>query len=417
MIATSFSKPWSPVSVALNSSAMPPTASRSRIVYLPIVLGMDTSQRAHHTQLRPTSRPGDKQLASLAALAPDPQSAWRGGGPQAPSVAGATRSYPAITRVARHVDLLRSRGRRCPNSPTAAHHRRPLLLPHPGLGFDLCHGDDLRRLRSQDGLVPDRGRRAPAVSPRGDDGARARKRPVAPTAKLDGAVLTERNIFCSECVPEKPSSNNGVYRGEPIMLIATTIADAGPRATLRVLSTEVQGSWGLDDKVPGVGKITRVGGISIDVMDESGNTKTVSLLDAQAAVTGGTAMPPDGHAPRKAENPFEGRIKKLTDGSYEVDRGVVRELVAGGGANAGATASPIVEKNEVKGLRMRGVRPNSAAGQIGLRSGDTIAAIDGEQIKTMEQMLDLYGKLDKMNGIELQGTRAGKPLSIQLRFK
>lgn len=245
----------------------------------------------------------------------------------------------------------------------------------------------------------------------------ARKKPAAPV-KLDGAVLTERNIFCSECVPEKPSSNNGVYRGEPILLIATTIADAGPRATLRVLSTEVQGSWGLEEKVPGVGKITRVGGISIDVMDESGNTKTISLLDAQAAVvTGGTAMPSDAHAPRKVENPFEGRIKKLTDGSYEVDRGVVRELVAGGGTNAGATASPIVEKNEVKGLRMRGVRPNSAAGQIGLRSGDTIASIDGEQIKTMEQMLDLYGKLDKLNGIELQGTRAGKPLSIQLRFK
>ncbi len=245
----------------------------------------------------------------------------------------------------------------------------------------------------------------------------ARKKPAAPRVKLDGAVLTERNIFCSECVPEKPSSNSGVYRGEPILLIATTIADAGPRATLRVLSTEVQGSWGLEDKVPGVGKITRVGGISIDVMDESGNTKTISLLDAQApVVTGGTAMPPD-HAARKPENPFEGRIKKLTDGSYEVDRGVVRELVAGGGANAGATASPIVEKNEVKGLRMRGVRPNSAAGQIGLRSGDTIASIDGEQIKTMEQMLDLYGKLDKLNGLELQGTRAGKPLSIQLRFK
>lgn len=243
----------------------------------------------------------------------------------------------------------------------------------------------------------------------------ARKKPAPPPAKLDGAVLTERNIFCSECVPEKPSSNNGTYRGEPVMLIATTIADAGPRATLRVLSTEVQGSWGLEERVPGVGKITRVGGVSIDVMDESGNTKTISLLDAQAPVVTGAATPD--HAPRKVENPFEGRIKKLTDGSYEVDRGVVRELVAGGGANAGATASPIVEKNEVKGLRMRGVRPNSAAGQIGLRSGDTIASIDGEQIKTMEQMLDLYGKLDKLNGIELQGTRAGKPLSIQLRFK
>ncbi len=242
------------------------------------------------------------------------------------------------------------------------------------------------------------------------------RKKAPPPVKLDPNILSERNIFCSECVPEKATNNSGIYRGEPAILIATTVADSGARATLRVVPTDVQGSWGLDETVPGVGKLTRIGGVSIDVADTSGNIKTISLLD-QAPVASGAATP-DGPAARKPpENPFEGRIKKLSDGSYEVDRSVVKELVAGGGANAGATASPIVEKGEVKGLRLRGVRPNSAAGQLGLRSGDTITAIDGDQIKTMEQMLDLYGKLDKLGGIELQGTRAGKPLSVQLRFK
>jgi len=242
------------------------------------------------------------------------------------------------------------------------------------------------------------------------------KRPVEAPAKRDGAILVERNIFCSECVPEKSTGNSALYRGEPAILIATTMADAGARATLRVTSTEVQGSWGLDETIPGVGKLTRIGGVSIDVTDTSGNTKTISLLD-QVAPAAGAATPAAAHTPRKIENPFEGRIKKLSDGSFEVERSVVRELVAGAGAGAGASATPIVEKGEVKGLRLRAVRPMSAAGQIGLRSGDTIAAIDGDPIKTMEQMLDLYGKLDKLGGIELQGTRAGKPLSVQLRFK
>jgi len=242
-----------------------------------------------------------------------------------------------------------------------------------------------------------------------------RKKPALAPQKRDGSILSERNIFCSECIPEKASNNSGIYRGEPAILIATTVADNGARATIRVTSTEVQGSWGLEEKIPGVGKVTRVGGVSIDVMDDGGNTKTISLLDQAPAASG--AATPDAAAPKKAENPFEGRIKKLTDGSYEVDRSVVRELVAGAGAGAGANASPIVEKGEVKGLRLRGVRPSSAAAQIGLRSGDTIASIDGDNIKTMEQMLDLYGKLDKLGGIELQGTRAGKPLSVQLRFK
>lgn len=236
--------------------------------------------------------------------------------------------------------------------------------------------------------------------------------------KLDPNILTERNIFCSTCEPEKQTGSSANYRGEPAMLIATTVADAGARATMRVLTTEVQGSWGLDETIPGVGKLTRIGGASVDVTDASGNTKTISLLD-QVAGPGkdGAATPDPGSAPKKPENPWEGRIKKLADNSYEVDRSIVRELVAGGGQGAGAAATPIVEKGEVKGLRLRGVRPTSSAAAIGLRSGDMLSAIDGNQIKTMEQMLDLYGKLDKLDGIELQGTRAGKPLTVQLRFK
>ncbi len=243
-----------------------------------------------------------------------------------------------------------------------------------------------------------------------------RKKPE-PKKKLDGSILTDRNIFCSTCVPEKPTNNSGIYRGEPAILIATQVADNGARATLRVLSTEVQGSWGLDETIPGVGKLTRIGGVSIDVADEDGNIKKISLLDGAPTATPAGAGAPARAPSKTTDNSFEGRIKKLSDGSYEVDRSVVRELVAGGGRNAGATASPIVEKGEVKGLRLRGVRPASAAGQLGLRTGDTISAIDGDNIKTMDQMLDLYGKLDRLGGIELQGTRGGKPLSVQLRFK
>lgn len=246
--------------------------------------------------------------------------------------------------------------------------------------------------------------------------ARTAPKPIE-TPKLDPDILTERNIFCSTCVPERPTGSSANYRGEPALLIATTVADAGARATLRVLSTEVQGSWGWGETVPGVGKLTRIGGASIDVTDASGNTKTISLLDQVGPGTG-AATPGAGPAqPGKPASPWEGRIEKLSDGSYQVERTIIRELVAGGGRGAGAAASPVVQKGEVMGLRLRGVRPTSSAAAIGLRSGDLLSAIDGQPIKTMEQMLDLYGKLDKLDGLELQGTRMGKPLSVQLRFK
>jgi S1-C subfamily serine protease len=110
-------------------------------------------------------------------------------------------------------------------------------------------------------------------------------------------------------------------------------------------------------------------------------------------------------------------VKKLADNSYEVEREIVRELVANGGRANDVRVMPLVTNGVVKGLRFYGVKPTSIAAAIGIKSGDVLTAIDGEEIKTAQQLLDLYSKLDKLNGVELQGTRAGKPLAIQLRFR
>ena len=40
-----------------------------------------------------------------------------------------------------------------------------------------------------------------------------------------------------------------------------------------------------------------------------------------------------------------------------------------------------------------------------------------EQIKNVQQLLDLYAKLDNISAVELSGTRAGKPLKLTLRLR
>lgn len=233
-----------------------------------------------------------------------------------------------------------------------------------------------------------------------------RIKPAAPTVAINSNVMTERNIFCSSC--EADVSYTG-YQGDPVVLIALSASDSGRRATLRVVPTDVQGSWGLDDTIPGVGKITRIGGTSIDVVDVGNHLKKISLLDGA-----GPVGKPDEPAP--STDPFASRIKKIAENSYEVERDVVRELVASAGQGAGARAMPVMEKGEIKGLRLFGVKPTSAVGAIGLKSNDVLSAIDGDPIKTANQMLDLLSRLDKMSGLELQGTRGGKPLAITLKF-
>jgi hypothetical protein len=231
----------------------------------------------------------------------------------------------------------------------------------------------------------------------------------------DGSTFAERNIFCSDCVRVGPGPTDPSFSGSPALLIATSIGQL-PRATVRVLATEVQGSFGLGDAIPGVGKIERIGWRSIDVVDGAGRRATLSLLDASPAGAGAKGAATPQASDQAPASPFAGRIKKIDDHTYEVDRALVRELVSGQSAG-GMRAMPLMDKGEITGLRITMARPGSAAAEIGIKPGDAFTSINNEPIKTAQQMLDLLAKLDSLNYVEIQGTRAGKPLALNLRLK
>ncbi|MBL0216132.1 MAG: PDZ domain-containing protein [Myxococcales bacterium] len=232
----------------------------------------------------------------------------------------------------------------------------------------------------------------------------------------DGSGLVARNMFCSTCdpAPGDPGSTSTSYSGKPAVLIATGVG-GDPWATVRVVETEVQGSWSLGETIPGVGRIDRIGGISIDVVDADGHRAKLSLLDAAAAAGHGPgAATPVAEA---AADPYADRIKKVDDHTFEVDRDLVRELVSGAAKPGKMRMIPIVKDGDVKGVRVFGVTPGTPAFAIGMKNSDIISGIDGEPIKTAQQLLDLYAKLDQLTSVELQGTRAGKPLAIALRLR
>lgn len=241
-------------------------------------------------------------------------------------------------------------------------------------------------------------------------------RPPAPTKQRpDGAGFVERNMFCSSCEPVRTDSGPGTasYTGKPAVLIATGLGKEA-WATVRVIETEVQGSWSLGETIPGVGTIERIGSSSIDVVDGAGHVAKLSLLDVLAAGPATGAATPVAEAPA---DPFSERIRKIDDHTYEVDRDLVRELVSGATKPGKMRMTPIVKDGDVKGVRVFGVSPGTPAFAIGMKNSDVINAIDGEPIKTAQQLLDLYAKLDQLSSVELSGTRGGKPLAIALRLR
>ncbi|HEY5944435.1 MAG TPA: type II secretion system protein GspC [Kofleriaceae bacterium] len=236
---------------------------------------------------------------------------------------------------------------------------------------------------------------------------------VATPNPPDASLLVSRNMFCSTCVGSGGGPGPTDSFQPAAILIATSVGRES-RATLRVPATEIQGSWGLGELVPGIGTIERIGFTSIDVAD-GGKRGTLTLLDGLPGgrSDAGAATP----APAAAD-PFADRVKKIDDTTYEVDRSLVRELVGGSVGTAGARISPVTGKDgKLTGLRLFGVRPGSVAAALGLRNGDVLQAVNNEQIESANTLLTLYSQLDKLNNVELSGTRAGKPLALMLRLR
>jgi hypothetical protein len=231
----------------------------------------------------------------------------------------------------------------------------------------------------------------------------------------DGSALVSRNIFCSSCTPSVEVTGPADFFVPQAILIATSVG-LDPRATIRVPASEAQGSYGLGDAIPGVGKVDRIGWRSVDVLDAGGRRGRLDLLGQTggAAVSGGAATPDT----TAAADPILSRIKKIDDHTFEVDRDLVRDLVSGTVKPGGMRILPLSGKDgKLEGLRVFGVKDTALAGLVGLKNGDIMTAINNTPIKNAQSLLDVYAQLDTLNTVEIDGKRGDKPLALTLRLR
>jgi hypothetical protein len=233
----------------------------------------------------------------------------------------------------------------------------------------------------------------------------------APAAKVqpDGSGFVARNMFCSTCTPSVDEPGTADFFVPAAVLIATSVGDE-PRCTVRVPASEVQGSFGIGDAIPGIGTVDRISWRTIDILDAQHRRGRLSLLD-------GAAPPPPPENSVGSADPIASRIKKIDDHTFEVDRELVRDLVSGNVKQSGLRIVPVPDGDKLKGLRMFGVKPGSLAGMLGLQNGDMLQAINNTPIKSAQTLLDIYAQLDTLNVVELDGVRAGKPLGLTLRLR
>ncbi len=275
-------------------------------------------------------------------------------------------------------------------------------------------------------FLPDakRGPKVAAVAP-------SPSTPVVVRTK-DGKPLTDRNMFCSTCLPpvvvastDGPIDPNTIpMTSLPLQLVATHVPDkqfARKHAFATVLNTatQKQGAYWIDDEIPGAGKIVEVHYKFVDF------TNTASGRKERISITG-EAPPPPVSSVAAVEAPptptgdgdeltaaIDSGIRKIDESNFEIDRSLVEKVLANPMAVAkGARVMPSSKNGEPNGFKLYAVRPSSVYAKLGFANGDTIHAVNGMELNSMDRAMEVYSKVREASNLQVTVTRRGKPVTL-----
>ncbi|MEM9488846.1 MAG: type II secretion system protein GspC [Myxococcota bacterium] len=258
--------------------------------------------------------------------------------------------------------------------------------------------------------------------------ARVDSVPDPPRSK-DGTRLAERNIFCSSCTVEDTSASpvTAPVTGDeipltdlPLELLATNLASnaAESFATVRNSSSGHQGSFYPGGQLPGGGPIETIAATQVVFHNRATDRlERLSLLQATKPAPARRVAAQRSPPRRPASTAqYDQHVKKLDDNSYEVERGLVTQLMSNP-MKLGARAMPDQKDGRIVGLRLASVRRNSPLNSIGLRSGDTIHAINGYELTSPDEMLAAYAKLKNADNLEVHLSRRGQPVEMRYQVR
>ncbi|MEZ4368301.1 MAG: PDZ domain-containing protein, partial [Kofleriaceae bacterium] len=66
---------------------------------------------------------------------------------------------------------------------------------------------------------------------------------------------------------------------------------------------------------------------------------------------------------------------------------------------------------------MYAIKPSSAFAKLGFSNGDTLHAINGFELTSMDKALEMYTKLREANALQVEVTRRGKPVTLNYTIR
>jgi general secretion pathway protein C len=278
----------------------------------------------------------------------------------------------------------------------------------------------------------------------------ARRASALPPPKVahskETRAILERNMFCSDCPPffprdkgpdGDPTKGQEIKSNLPLALVATLVS-TDPAWSFAVIK-DTQGRETTDEKGKQVkvfpfamyarGNRVSHHDATLDRVEERRVylkvADHVEYLDLQGVQgqekTLASARPPmPGPGGLPASGDLQKGVRKVSESQYEIDRNLLEKVL--GDTNAIARSARVVPSVSPKdgkpnGFKLYAIRPDSVYSTIGLQNGDTVSAINGQEINSPEKAFELYAKLRTASGLQISIIRRGQPMTIDYSIR
>jgi general secretion pathway protein C len=239
------------------------------------------------------------------------------------------------------------------------------------------------------------------------------------------AAIVANNVFCPSCRPSPPGAaaaedqaSPGLPQTQQPVALLATMESKDPLASMAtILDTERDrtGVFGVNDQIrPGV----FVAGISRGavVLRTSGTLEALGFGRPEPP----KPKPKPKSKPKPGSREIPGAREAITcnGNACTVDRKFVEALLANPRMLARqARLLPSVKDGETHGFRLSRVRRGTLPRLLGLKSGDTLLAVNGTNLDSMDQAISLYAKLRRASDLSLTVERKGKVFQKQLSIR
>ncbi|MFN3197901.1 MAG: type II secretion system protein GspC [Bradymonadia bacterium] len=111
-------------------------------------------------------------------------------------------------------------------------------------------------------------------------------------------------------------------------------------------------------------------------------------------------------------------VQKTGKNEYQIDREMLNEQLADLNKLARqARVIPHYRDGQAQGYKLVGVRPGSLYSHLGVRSGDILKGVNGEEVNSPNKALELFEKLKSSDNVSLEVERRGKPVALEYNIK